>query len=90
MIFPIFRLFKNKNNINKLEYAYGLPFTENYDPSQIFPLKEYKFENRTFKGPANYDYYLTRLYGNWNTLPSENNRSQATHTSNIKFYWIGL
>lgn len=86
VIFPTFRIFKDKSNLDRLHYGYGQPWLGYYDSNQVFPLSEYKFEDKTFKGPANYDAYLTRLYGNWNSLPPENNRSQATHTSNIKFY----
>ena len=41
---------------------------------KIKPKKLYKFENKKFYGPKDYDYYLKKIYGNYAVLPSESKR----------------
>ncbi len=45
--------------------------------------KEYKFEGRCYTGFAEYDYYLSGLYGNYMKLPPE--EKQKTHS--IHAFW---
>ena len=55
-------------------------------PKSIFgnPTK-YKFENLIVTGPEKYNEYLTKLFGDWKKLPSENQRESSHDFSNIKF-----
>lgn len=41
---------------------------------KIKPKKLYKFENKKFYGPKDYDYYLKKIYGNYSILPPESER----------------
>lgn len=51
---------------------------------EFMNLKKTKFENTEFYIPGNYDYYLTRLYGDYMKLPPENQR-ETRH--DMKIYW---
>lgn len=42
--------------------------------SDVFPLRQYSFENRLFWGPNNADAILTDIYGDYMTLPPEEHR----------------
>ena len=69
------RNFMKYNNINT-EYltclAYGKPYT--FVRSDMFPLREVKFENIYFKIAGNYDAYLKELYVDYMKLPPEDQR----------------
>jgi hypothetical protein len=52
-------------------------FTATYD--QIFPLREVKFENRTYTAPNDIRFYLDKLYGNYLDVPPK------IHTHHIRF-----
>lgn len=63
-----------------ISYYGGIPFFNNkmnYDT--LNPLKKIKFEDSEFYAPANYDDYLTSLFGDYMTLPPEGER----HSHNI-------
>ena len=44
-------------------------FIAKYD--QIFPLKQVEFENKLYYAPNNHDFYLTKLYGNYKSIPKK-------------------
>jgi len=48
-----------------------------FEESTIFPLKRYQFEDFEALGPAEYDRYLTMMYGDYMTPPSVENRIQT-------------
>ena len=52
--------------------------------SDIFPCKELEFEGRMFSAPANPDAYLTKQFGDYMTLPPEDQR--GGHQSPIEIY----
>lgn len=58
----------------------GTPYTrrEIYNIAIVDNLIDYEFEGHFFKGPQNYDSYLSLLYRNYMTLPPENKR--RTHS----------
>lgn len=58
-------------------------FNDSMKASDVFPLKKYEFENTYFWGPANADVLLSRCYGNYMELPSEEKRKP--HYSNVIF-----
>ena len=41
---------------------------------KIYPLVEREFNGRKYKIPNNYDYYLKKEYGDYMTLPKEEDR----------------
>lgn len=51
--------------------------------NEIFPLKEVLFEGHLFMAPGNLDEYLTRIYGDYMTLPDLDNIHP--HVSNVIF-----
>lgn len=56
-----------------------------YERSLIEELAEYAFEGETFKGPKNYDAYLTNLYGDYMVLPPEGQRENRHQIIKIDF-----
>lgn len=63
--------------------AYGMVLNERVlYPEEIFPLRRYSFEDTEFYGPSNPDSILTRAYGEYMTLPPEQNR--VPHYSIVK------
>ena len=49
-------------------------FKECFEREWFNEQKEYDFEKYKFKGPLNYDSFLTKLYGNYMELPPEDKR----------------
>lgn len=58
-----------------------LCFKHIYKKEEIFLLMEIECENNIFMGPNNPDSILTSMYGNYLTLPPENDR--FSHYKNI-------
>ena len=56
-----------------------------YDRSCLEELAEYTFEGEVFKGPKDYDQYLTNLYGNYMELPPEGERENRHQIIEIDF-----
>ena len=51
--------------------CYGNAFITIRKKTEIFPLNEIEFEGHKFKAPCNIDSYLTRLFGNYMEIPTE-------------------
>lgn len=63
-----------------------------YHPSRrymndIFPLTEITFENRKFFAPHNTDAYLTKIYGDYMTIPDESHRQIHMDTDSLRFFY---
>ena len=66
---------KNKAKDSADKKAYGMVLNERIMyPEEIFPLKKYKFEDTEFYGPNDFDSLLIRFYGDYMSLPKEENR----------------
>ena len=50
----------------------------------IFPLSTMEFEGVEFPVPGNTDAYLTKMYGDWKKLPSEEQIKKALHYSQYR------
>lgn len=61
----------------------GHNFDAIFEKEFLLQQAEYTFENRTYTGFKNYDAYLSQLYGDYMTLPSEENR----RTHNFDAWW---
>lgn len=68
----------NKNNYEDCEYAgnlvWGYGVKERMDKKIFEEYIDVEFEGSTFKGLANYDKYLTNIYGDYMTLPPVDKR----------------
>ncbi len=53
--------------------------SEYYDRSLRATLADYTFEGHRFPGPADYEAYLTQMYGDWRQLPPEAERYNYQH-----------
>lgn len=69
---------------NRMRHSYGCwsPVIRKCD--EVFPLNYAFFENRYFPIPSNYDSYLRRMFGCYNSLPDLNNIH--VHLADYKFY----
>lgn len=74
---------KNNKN-NRIVYCWKYLYDIELEYEDIFPLKEYIFENRKFYGPNNYDKLLKKSYNNYLQLPSKEKRKP--HYSKVIFY----
>ncbi len=51
-------------------YAYGSTFTQtSFEYNSTFPLSEIEFEGKMYLAPRDVDFYLWKLYGNYQRLP---------------------
>jgi len=74
----------NKNTTNEDERIVYAGTHSCFYEDEIFPLVEYDFEDTKFKGPNNYDAYLTRRYGDYMQLPPMDKRKP--HYSSVIFF----
>lgn len=52
--------------------------------TELFVADTYKFESENFKGPKNYDMYLSNLYGDYMKLPPVEKR----RIHGIEAWWL--
>jgi lipopolysaccharide cholinephosphotransferase len=64
-------------------YTFCVIYDDRIFPNDLFPLKEYLFENTTFLGPNNPDPYLKCCYGNYMELPPPEKR--RCHYNDVVF-----
>lgn len=82
--------FAKKNDFDSQKYVGAITSTANYGLREKVIKKDYVkqidvvFEGEKFKAPANYDIYLSNLYGNYMALPPENQRKPE---HNFKAWW---
>lgn len=75
---------EEKNTINLDEEIFAMAVMERFMKSKdIFPLKQYTFENEFFYGPNNADGILTHFYGDYMKLPPVEER--IPHYSSVIF-----
>lgn len=70
-VFPFFRALAKLLKCKKLYHTYGVNFLTPRDADDIFPLSEAKFEGYLFSVPNNFDAYLTKMYGDYMSLPEK-------------------
>lgn len=68
-VFPIFRLISKLNSTTTLRHTYGMNYFKERKITEIFPLIEIPFEDSFFFAPANYDIYLSRMFGDYMKIP---------------------
>lgn len=67
----------------RLMYVFPGLYQDFMYPEEIWPLKEYQFENELFLGPNNADVFLTRCYKNYMNMPPVEKRHP--HYSDVIF-----
>lgn len=78
--YPLLRCIKN--NSNHITYGIGTPFNNQYKKEDIFPLSYINFEGVEFSCPHDVNNYLQNLYGDWHSIPGED--EIIVHTDNIE------
>ena len=63
----------------------ALSHPDYYERSCVEELADYSFEGEIFKGPKDYDKYLTDLYGDYMTLPPEDQRENRHQIVEVDF-----
>jgi lipopolysaccharide cholinephosphotransferase len=80
LLIPICRLIGYMNPKKNYHFLLGSGFYDNaFDLKDIFPLTTMKFEGVDFPVPGKTDEYLTKLYGDWRALPSDEEIKHALH-----------
>lgn len=64
-------------------YAFSIFYNDRLYPDELFPLKQYKFEDTEFLGPNKPQALLTRCYGDYMQLPPVEKRKP--HYSAVEF-----
>lgn len=59
-------------------------YGNSYPKDMVFPLKDIRFEGKTFLGPADPDRYLTSIYGNYMKIPPK--EKWRIHTAHVEFF----
>lgn len=81
----ICRLIGRINRKGQYRYELGSGFYESpFYKEDIFPLSTMEFEGVEFPVPGNTEAYLTKMYGDWRQLPSEEQIKKALHYSQYK------
>jgi lipopolysaccharide cholinephosphotransferase len=91
MIYPcskllakLLSLFSKLAPKERVSHSYGTNMTPELNYSDLFPVKPILFEGKEFLGPANLHEYLSGLYGDYKTIPAEDNRE--AHTEEIEVF----
>ena len=80
IINSVLRLVGLVNPRNEYHYLLGTGWPkERFYTEDIFPLTTISFEGVEFPAPKDTDAYLTKAYGNWRSLPSEESIKKAIH-----------
>lgn len=80
LLIPFCRLVGYFGPRKKYYYELGSGFYDNYfELEDIFPLTTMKFEGIEFPVPGNTEAYLTKLYGDWRQLPTDEQIRKALH-----------
>ncbi|WP_029322804.1 LicD family protein [Butyrivibrio sp. AE3004] len=83
MFFEFDLMKESLSSINRAVYADLYITNRCFEIDDLFPLKKIKFENTEFFGPNDPDAVLTKSFGEYMTLPPEEER--ILHYSNVEF-----
>lgn len=72
-LFPLLRLFSRPGAGKNYRHTPGTSFLAPRHIDDLTDTKEINFEDYKFPGPANYDRYLTKIYGDYMKLPDFGN-----------------
>lgn len=79
-IFPILRLLGKYNPKGEYHYELGTGWSKHtFYEKNTFPLTMLEFEGVRFPVPKNTDKYLTKVYGDWRKIPSEEQIKSQIH-----------
>lgn len=72
ILFPLLRLIGKINPRNEYHYVLGTGWPDHtFFMEDALPLGTAQFEGCTFPVPKDMDAYLTKVYGDWRTIPSD-------------------
>ena len=82
LLIPLCRVIGWFNPGKEYRYQLGSGFYKGkFLMDQIFPLGTIEFEGHSFPAPKDVDAYLTNLYGDWRTPPSEDKIKAGIHSA---------
>lgn len=80
IVFPILRVIGLINPKGEYHYSLGQGWSKHtFFMSDAFPLTTTEFEGEQMPAPKNMDAYLTRVYGDWRKLPTEEQIRKSIH-----------
>ena len=71
ILFPFFRLLSKFASPKILRHTFGVNFMKSRSYNDIFPLTKIEFEGVLLNAPRDSDAYLTKLYGNYMSMPQK-------------------
>lgn len=84
-VFPVLRIYGLVNPNKEYHYTLGTGWSKStFFEKDIFPLTTAEFEGELMPVPKNVDAYLTKIYGDWRKLPSEEDIKQSIHCQEYK------
>ena len=81
VLFPFIKYLSRIGSKNQLRHTLGSCFPKPRDKNDIFPLRQLVFEGYSFPVPGNCDAYLSKIYGQYMSLPNVD--KIVLHTVNI-------
>ena len=80
LLIPIIRLIGYINPKKQYHYILGSGFWKSpFYAEDIFPLSAMEFEGYMFPVPGDTNAYLTKIYGDWSKIPSEEQIKKSIH-----------
>ena len=80
LIHPLLRLIGLINPNNEYHYSLGTGWSNHtFLMENTFPLSTTEFEGKLMPVPRNMDAYLTLVYGDWRTMPSDEDIKKSIH-----------
>lgn len=80
LLIPFTRLIGYINPKKQYHYILGSGFWKSaFYAEDIFPLSEMEFEGHMFPVPGDTNAYLTKIYGDWTKMPSEEQIKKSIH-----------
>ena len=85
IVYPILRLIGLINPDEEYHYVLGSGWPHHtFFMKYTFPLSETDFEGVRFPVPHDMDSYLTKVFGDWRTMPSEQEIMKSIHNQDYK------
>ena len=81
---PLLMLLSSIGAGNHYRYRIGVPFSNKLNLNDFSETIDVKFENLILPIPKNYHSYLTQMYGNYMSIPSDT--EIQTHTNNFELW----
>lgn len=84
LVYPLLRLLARFSRTEWVHRSPGIPYKSRTTYAEIFPTRDVSFEGHLFPAPHDTDGYLTRMFGQYMSLPNLDNIHP--HTTKMELY----